>query len=75
MTRLFQQAIAKVLTLPDEEQDALALQLMAMLDAESGSIELDDATRAAIREGLEQAKRGEFASEEESAALWKHHGL
>jgi predicted transcriptional regulator len=36
---------------------------------------LDDETRAAIREGLEQARRGEFVPDEEIEALWKRHGL
>jgi predicted transcriptional regulator len=75
MTKLFEQAIAKVLTLSDEEQDAIAVQLLAMADIGAAAVELDDETRAAIREGLDQARRGEFASDEEIAALWKRHGL
>ncbi|MFK4385350.1 hypothetical protein GPL17_28040 [Bradyrhizobium yuanmingense] len=31
--------------------------------------------RAAVREGLDQAERGEFASDAEMAALWKKGGL
>jgi hypothetical protein len=30
---------------------------------------------AAVREGLEQARRGEFASDAEMAAFFKRHGL
>ena len=42
---------------------------------ESGRVApLDDETRAAIREGLEQARRGEFVPEAEIATLWKHFG-
>jgi predicted transcriptional regulator len=42
---------------------------------ESGRVApLDDETRAALREGLEQARRGEFAPEVEIAALWKRFG-
>jgi len=74
MTKLFEQAVAKVLTLSDEEQDAIALQLMAMADAGS-VLELDEDTRKAIREGMEQAERGEFVPDAEIAALWKRHGL
>jgi len=36
---------------------------------------LDDETLAAIREGLEQARRGEFVPDEEMAEFWKRHGL
>jgi predicted transcriptional regulator len=73
MTKLLEQAIAKARTLPDEDQDALALVILTDLDA---VIEpLDEETRAAIREGLEQARRGEFVPDEEMAAFWKRHGL
>jgi len=73
MTKLLEQAIEKVRALPDEDQDALALAILTDLDA---IIEpLDDETRAAIREGLEQARRGEFVPDEEMKAFWKSHGL
>jgi predicted transcriptional regulator len=75
MTKLLERAIAKIRELPDEDQDALALQLLALADAGVSDVELDEETRAAIREGLEQAQRGEFVSDDEIAALWKRHGL
>lgn len=34
-----------------------------------------DEHRAAILEGLDQAERGDFASDAEMAALWKRSGL
>jgi len=46
-----------------------------MTDEGGGIAPLDDAARAAIREGLEQARRGEFVPEAEIAALWKRFGL
>jgi predicted transcriptional regulator len=61
--------------LPDEDQDALAIVLLSMADAERPVTELDDKTRAAIGEGLAQARRGEFASDQEIEALWRRHGL
>ena len=75
MTKLLEQAIAKVRQLPDEEQDTVALAILAMADEDARFLPLDDATRAAIREGLEQARRGEFVPEAEIEALWKRHGL
>lgn len=75
MTKLLEHAVAKVRALPDEDQDELALAILAMADRSAEVEELDDETRAAIREGLEQARRGEFASDEEMAALWKRYGL
>ena len=73
MTKLLEQAIARARTLPDDDQDTVALAILSMADT---VIEpLDDETRAAIREGLEQARRGEFVPDEEIEALWKRHGL
>jgi predicted transcriptional regulator len=73
MTKLLDQAIAKARELPEEEQDALALAILA--DLETDIEPLDDETRAAIREGLEQARRGEFVPDEEMEAFWKRHGV
>ena len=75
MTKLLERAIAKIRELPDEDQDVLALQLLAMAAEGVADVELDEETRIAIREGLEQAQRGEFVPDEEIAALWKRHGL
>jgi hypothetical protein len=75
MTKLLEKAIAQVRALPPEDQDLLAAVLLSMTD-EGGRIEpLDDEARAAIREGLEQARRGEFVPEVEIEALWKRFGL
>jgi len=69
MTKLLEQAIEKLRALPVEDQDVFASLVLTDL---AGFIEpLDDETRAAIQEGLEQARRGEFASDEEMEALWK----
>jgi predicted transcriptional regulator len=38
-------------------------------------MELDEETLAAVREGLAEAERGEFASDAEIEALWKRYGL
>jgi predicted transcriptional regulator len=70
MTKLLDQAIAKVRELTDEEQDDLARTLLAML----GHV-MDDETRAAIREGLAQAERGEFVADEVIAESDKRHGI
>jgi predicted transcriptional regulator len=75
MTRLLEKAIAQARALPPEEQDTLAAVLLAMTDESSGVVPLDDPTRLAIRQGLEQARRGEFVPEAEIEALWKRFGL
>jgi predicted transcriptional regulator len=75
MTKLLEQAIAKARALSDEEQGALALTIMAMAEDDAAFVRLDDPTLAAIREGLEQARRGEFVPDEEIKGFWKRHGL
>ena len=75
MTKLLEKALEKVRALSDEEQDALAAFLLSMADSDASIVPLDERTRAAIREGLAQAERGEFVSDEELAAANKRHGL
>jgi predicted transcriptional regulator len=75
MTELLEKAIAQARALPPEEQDTLAAVLLAMTDEGAGVVPLDDETRAAIRQALEQARRGEFVPEAEIEALWKRFGL
>ncbi len=76
MTKILDKAIAKARALPPEDQDVLGAVMLAFADEELAQIgELDDETRAAIREGLDQARHGEFASEEEIAAVWRRIGL
>jgi predicted transcriptional regulator len=43
--------------------------------ADPGRFIVPEEHRAAVIEGLLQAERGEFASDEEMAALWKKCGL
>jgi predicted transcriptional regulator len=74
MTKLLERAIAKARDLPAEDQDSVAVAMLAMVE-ETPIVALDDETRAAIREGLEQARRGEFIPDAEIEALWKRHGL
>ena len=74
MTKLLEKAIAKARELSAEDQDAVAVAMLSMAE-ETPVVALDEETRGAIREGLEQARRGEFVPEAEIEALWKRHGL
>ncbi len=75
MTKLLEKAIAKVRELPEDEQDALAAALLAMTGEETPTIRLDEVTRAAVREGLAQAERGEFVADEIVAEADKRHDV
>jgi hypothetical protein len=75
MTKILDKAIAKVRALPAEDQDILGAVLLALADEELTRVgELGEETREAVREGLEQARRGEFVPAEEIEALWQRLG-
>jgi predicted transcriptional regulator len=74
MTKLLDQAISRARDLPSDQQDALALIMLSVAEGDAFIPELDEQSRMAIREGLAQARRGEFVPEEEVEALWKRHG-
>ena len=44
-------------------------------DASGDVFAVPEEHRTAVLEGLEQAERGEYASDDEMAALWKKCGL
>lgn len=75
MTKLLEEAIAKVRQLPEAEQDEAAEMLFSVAAKQGEPVELDDETREAVRRGLEQARRGEFVSDDEMAAFFKRHGV
>ena len=65
----------RVLTWPPERQQDAA-EMLLMLEAHEGEFyHPSDDEWAAVQEGLEQAKRGEFVPDEEMLAFWKSHGL
>jgi len=75
MSKLLEDAIKKVRELPESDQDEAAEMLFSVASRRAEPIRLDEETRAAVREGQEQARRGEFASDEEMAAFFRRHGV
>jgi predicted transcriptional regulator len=74
MTKLLEQAIAKIRGMPESDQDLAADFLFALAEKHSPPEKLDAETRAAILEGLAQAERGEFVSDEEMAEFFRQRG-
>ncbi|MDQ0472325.1 hypothetical protein [Labrys wisconsinensis] len=67
-TTLFDQAVEAVRRLPPESQDDIARAMLSMADG--GEPEpIDPEHLEAVLEGLAQADRGEFVSNEKVAAL------
>jgi predicted transcriptional regulator len=75
MSKLLETAIEKVRELPESDQDEAAEMLLSVASRRAEPVRLDDETRAAVKEGQEQARRGEFAGDEDVAALFKRHGV
>ena len=75
MTKMLEEAIKKVRELPEAEQNEAAEMLLSVAAKNDEPVHLDDETRAAVQEGLEQAERGEFVSNEDMAAFFRRHGV
>jgi predicted transcriptional regulator len=65
----------RVRSWPKERQEDLARIALQIEARDIGIVPEDDATRAAIAEGLAQARRGEFVTDEDMAAFFRSHGL
>jgi hypothetical protein len=72
MTRLFLKGIEAVQALPPERQD-LAGELLLTL-ADQREYRLSSEQLADLELSVAEADRGEFASDEEVAAMWKKFG-
>ncbi|WP_291850282.1 hypothetical protein [Bradyrhizobium sp.] len=75
MTKILEDAIAKVRKLPEDRQAYVAQVLEQIAAAGSDPFTVPKEHRAAVLEGLEQVESGEFVNDEEMAALWKKCGL
>jgi hypothetical protein len=75
MTKLLEDAIKKVRELPESEQNEAAEMLLAVASRRGQPVRLDKETRSAIREGQEQARRGDFVSDEDMTSFFRRHGV
>ena len=74
MTRLLEQALATVSTLPDDMQDELACMLLQFAGVEQPPYVLAPEEAADLDASLSEAERGEFATDEEVRATWTKYG-
>jgi hypothetical protein len=71
MTKLLDQAVAKVRELPEEEQERAAESLMVFAElARQGVYKLSPEERAAIEASRAEVRRGEFATDAEVEAAY-----
>jgi len=60
---------------PEQDQEEL-VELAREIEARrSGVYVMSDEERAAVQEGSDQARRGEFVPDDEMAAFWKKYGV
>jgi hypothetical protein len=74
MTKLLEKAFAKARELPAQDQDSIAIMLLS-LTADPDIDPVDEKTRVAILDGLEQARREDLIPDADIEALWKRHGV
>ncbi|MFH1339912.1 MAG: hypothetical protein ABIL01_01680 [Pseudomonadota bacterium] len=65
--------LEQVETWPLEDQEELADVAREIESRRTGVYRLSDEERAAVREGMEDARRGDFASDEEIDELYRLH--
>jgi hypothetical protein len=74
MTRLLEQAMETVSVLPDDVQDELARMLLQFAGVDQSPVQLTAEEEADLVEADAEVMRGEFATDEEIAAMWAKHG-
>jgi hypothetical protein len=74
MTRLLEQAMETVFVLPDDVQDELARMLLQFAGVDQPPMQLTAVEEADLAEADAEVLRGEFATDEEIAAMWAKHG-
>ena len=73
MAKLLDKAISKLRALPQERQDELAEVILDLAD--EAHYTLTAAQIAEVKAAMDEADRGDFATESELAALWKKFRL
>ncbi|TFF25652.1 hypothetical protein E3C22_05185 [Jiella endophytica] len=75
MTKLLDRAFDRIRALPEEAQDVLAHELLQMTGEEQPVHRLAPDEKASMAASMEEAARGQFASDGEVRAVWAKHGL
>jgi hypothetical protein len=75
MTKLFDQAVEAVRSLPPDAQDDIARIILQLAGNDAEPVPLSTDERAAIARSKAAAERGEFATDEQVRATWAKHGL
>jgi len=74
-TLIIDALVERIATWPEEAQDQAVESLLSIEARYVGGYKMAPDERTAVLEGLAEADRGEFVSDEEMAAFFKRHGL
>jgi hypothetical protein len=75
MTKLLEDAVETVRSLPPEVQDELARILLQLAGTDQPVVRLSAEEEASLKASLAQADRGEFATDEQIRAVWAKYDL
>jgi hypothetical protein len=75
MTKRLEQGIEAVRRLPDDRQDMAGELLLAIAEEDGVRYRLTPEQIEEVKLAIAEADRGEFATDEEMAELWKKYGL
>ena len=74
MNSTLQKLLPAIEQWPDEDQEALAEAAREIEARRTGVYSMSKEEEAAVAEGLSQAERAEFASDDQVAEIWKRFG-
>ena len=75
MTKLLTEVLQKVADLPAGRQDDAARTLLTLLENDARRSRLTDAQVREVELAMQEADRGEFASDREMKDLWRSFGI
>jgi hypothetical protein len=76
MTKLLEEAFEAARRLTPDQQDEIARAILQLAGSDvAAPVHLSPEEREAIARSMEQASRGEFATDEEVRAVWAKYGL
>jgi hypothetical protein len=75
MTRRIEEAIEILRELPEDRQETVANAILDYASHDDSHYHLTDDERVEVRAGLAEVHKGEIATDEEVAKVYKHIGL
>ena len=75
VTKLLEQAVERVRTLPPDQQDEFARVLLRLAGDDGPIYQLTPEEDASLAKSIAEAERGEFATDEQVRAIWAKYDL